>query len=155
MSLHLEGQAALTEREVARDTRSGWHQRVDQIGMWASGACAVHCLLMPLLLALFPVLGHALEWSAESEAVFVGCALVLSALSLGFGLLRHGKIIPAAAFWSVGAVLLIQFALFGEHDAHRHEEWLHAVGMGVGGALLALAHYANWRALKHCARHRH
>lgn len=127
------------------------HRSVDRIGMLASGACAVHCLLVPLLLAISPVLGEVLHEAEWLERGFVWVAVVVSALSIGFGVLRHGQFVPALLLWSLGAALLLPVGLGYEPAS----EWLHAAQMVPGGIAIALAHLANWRALKRCEGHAH
>lgn len=131
--------------------RTHTHAAIDRIGMLASGACALHCLLVPVLLAITPALG---EWFHDAEWLergFVWVAVLVSALSIGFGVLRHGQFVPALLLWSLGAALLLPVGL--GHEAHN--EWLHALQMVPGGLAIALAHLANWRALKRCEGHVH
>lgn len=127
------------------------HSTVDKLGMLASGACAVHCLLVPLLLAVSPVLGEALHQAEWLERGFVWVAVLVSAISIGLGVLRHGQYVPALVLWSIGAALLLPVGLGYEASS----EWLHALQMVPGGLAIAMAHLANWRALKRCVGHAH
>lgn len=127
------------------------HRTLDRLGMLASGACALHCLLVPVLLAVAPVLGETLHFSELLERGFVWLAVLLSAFSIGFGVLRHGQVVPAAVLWSIGTALLLPVGLGVEFGS----EWLHALLMVPGGTAIAAAHLANWRALARCEGHAH
>lgn len=127
------------------------HGAVDRIGMLASGACALHCLLLPLLLAISPVLGEVLHEAEWLERGFVWVAVLVSAISIGTGVVRHGQYVPAVVLWSIGAALLLPVGLGMEAAS----EWMHALQMVPGGVAIALAHLANWRALKRCTDHAH
>lgn len=127
------------------------HRLLDQLGMLASGACALHCLLVPVLLAAAPALGEWLHYSETLERAFVWVAVLVSGLSISFGVQRHGQWIPAALLWALGSLLLLPTGL-GIKPA---SEWLHALLMVPGGVAIALAHFHNWRALAQCRGHRH
>lgn len=79
----------------------------DKLGIATSVACAVHCTLLPLLVAVLPFLDvpglehPALEWS------FIGLALIFGTFSMLHGYRRHhGKLLPLSLF-SIGFVCLL------------------------------------------------
>ena len=101
--------------------------------------CAVHCALLPLALAMLPVIGMGILASRGFEVGFVVFATTLAVVSLWHGYRRHrayhalALVIPGmAALW---AGILVP-AL---HDATLP----HAIAMSVGGTLVALAHLVN------------
>lgn len=51
------------------------HARLDRFGMWLSAACAVHCMVMPIVLISFPVMTW-IHWSRAMDAVALGAAAV-------------------------------------------------------------------------------
>ena len=55
------------------------HTRLDRLGMWLSGACAVHCMVMPIVLILFPVMMW-IRWSRLVDVI-----TILAAAMLGLG----------------------------------------------------------------------
>lgn len=127
------------------------HRALDRLGMLASGACALHCLLVPLLLAVAPALGEWLHYSETLERGFVWVAVLVSGFSIGLGVSRHHQLVPAVLLWSLGTLLLLPTG-FGLQPS---SEWLHALLMVPGGVAIALAHLANWRALASCRGHAH
>ncbi len=113
----------------------------------ASFVCALHCALLPFVLALLPTLG--LEFLADHafERGFVLFACLLALLSLASGFRRHryaGPLLLAVP----GLVLL----LLGVTVAENYTVALHSVLVTCGGLLVAMAHFTNLRrdrALQH------
>jgi hypothetical protein len=114
---------------------------LDRFGATGSLLCAIHCALLPLVIALLPSLGIA-TWLGENfERGFVIFATGLGAFSLVWGYRRHrairalGLLVPGlAALWA------------GVLYAPLHHAVLpHAIAMTFGGTLVGLAHLANLR----------
>ena len=112
----------------------------DRIGATASFLCAIHCALLPFVLALLPFLG--LEFLAdqgfERGFVLFACALALIALIRGFR--RHQQPLPLLLA-APGLALL----LLGVTYAENYSVVLHSVLVTCGGLLLASAHFVNLR----------
>lgn len=112
----------------------------DRIGMWASLVCAVHCALLPLVLALLPMLGLGALDLVDIDQAFVVFATVLGVTTLALGYRRH----RAFGAW---ALLLPGLALVWANSftaLHDHSVW-HAVMMVGGGLMIAAAHFLNFR----------
>ncbi len=111
--------------------------RFDRVGIVLSGLCAAHCLVTLLLVAGLGLSGGILLDPALHR-VGLGLAIVVGAVALGFGLVRHGKRGPLA----IGAVglALMTIALVTGHSPAE------AALTIAGVALVALAH---WRNVKH------
>lgn len=65
--------------EAHPDAPAHAHARLDRLGIWLSAACAVHCMVMPIVLISFPVMTW-IHWSRVMDAVALGAAAVF-----GFG----------------------------------------------------------------------
>ena len=114
---------------------------LDRLGATGSLLCAVHCAVLPLLIALLPSLGVAAWLGREFEEAFVAFASLLGLFTLAWGYRLHravralGLLVPGlAALW-----LGVMFDPL--HDALLP----HAVVMTLGGTLVGLAHLANLR----------
>ena len=109
----------------------------DASAMALSGLCLVHCLALPLLASLLPLLG---TWSESPwvHAVFAGVALPLSSYTL-WRAHRHGSL-PIALWAMAGAGLtgLLLGAL--EWPSHALETPITV----TGSLLIASAHLWNW-----------
>ncbi|QNN45987.1 MerC domain-containing protein [Thermomonas brevis] len=117
------------------------HALLDRIGATGSLLCAIHCALLPLLIALLPSLGVGLWLGDGFEAGFVGFASLFGLAVLVWSYRRHravralGLLLPGlAALWI--AVL---------YPPLHHSVVPHAVAMTFGGTLVGLAHVANLR----------
>jgi hypothetical protein len=114
---------------------------LDRLGATGSLLCAIHCALLPMLIAVLPSLGIATWLGEDFERGFVLFASLLGLFTLIQGYRRHravralGLLIPGlAALW------------LGSGYAPLHHALLpHAVIMTFGGTLVGLAHLANLR----------
>ncbi|KPP93194.1 MerC domain-containing protein [Erythrobacter sp. HL-111] len=113
---------------------------LDRFGIALSGLCLVHCLALPVALALLPVLSaSALGRVAEAEWLHA-VLLVPVVLVSGWVLGRRA----IAVRW-LGPILLLAFGAMGG-ALLVGEEWQEQA-LTIGGAsLLILAHAVNLRA---------
>ena len=117
-----------------------WWKLADRLGATASFACAVHCALLPFVIAALPLLG--LEFLADHriERVFVLCAATLASVALLSGYRRHRRglplmlMVPGLALMLAGIAVDLDTAVV-----------LHSVLVTCGGSLLATAHVINLR----------
>ena len=114
---------------------------LDRVGATGSLVCAVHCALLPLLIAALPSLGVA-AWLGEGfERVFVVFATLLGLFSVVWGYRRHRAVRALGLLLPGLAVLWL-----GNLYAPLHHALIpHAIAMTFGGTLVGLAHLANLR----------
>ena len=112
----------------------------DRFGATASFLCAVHCALLPLVIALLPSFGLDFLADHRFEHAFIAFASLLALTTLLIGFRRHQRY---RAFWFLapGIVLLVAGVLVD----FAHVPWLHAGLVALGGTLVALAHLTNLR----------
>jgi hypothetical protein len=128
--------AAPTVASVPRAGR--W---ADSLGSMAAIVCAVHCALLPFVLAALPTLGLGLLMSWQLEFGYVAFASLLAGASLWQGYRRH-RVYRALVFLVPG--LLAGWS--GLLVPVLHESVVpHAVVMTFGGTLIAVAHLVNLR----------
>ena len=120
-------------------------QLLDRFGATGSLLCAVHCALLPALLALVPSLGLSFWLSDGVEETVVGFVTMLGLFSLLWGYRRH-RAMHALALLLPGLALLWVGLL---NDELHHSRWPHALVMTVGGVLVGLAHVVNLRLNHH------
>lgn len=114
---------------------------VDSLGSVGALLCAVHCALLPVALAMLPVLGLGLLASRNFEIGFVLFATALASTSLVHGVRLH-RAYRAMAFLVPGLLLLWAGVFF---EPLHHPVVAHALAMSVGGTLVAVAHLVNLR----------
>jgi hypothetical protein len=114
---------------------------VDSLGSVGATLCAVHCALLPVALALLPVVGLGILASREFEIGFVMFATTLAVASLWHGYRRH------RAYHAFAVLIPGLMALWaGLFVPGIHESIIaHAVAMSIGGSLVAVAHLVNMR----------
>ena len=130
---------------AARSTRS--RSLADRFGATASFLCALHCALLPALIAALPALGLSFLADHAYERAFVGFSVTLAVTSLWFGFRRHQRF--AAFLFMVPGVALL---LIGVMMSYDHTDVAHAVMVSMGGVRVMCAHIANLR-LAHVHTH--
>jgi len=117
------------------------HRLLDRLGATGSLLCAVHCALLPLLIALLPSLGIATWLDGGFEQGFVVFATLLGLFTIVQGYRRHRAV---RALWLLLPGLAALWAGIAFEPLH-HDTVRHAVTMTFGGTLVGLAHLANLR----------
>ena len=122
-------------------------KKLDIAGVICSGACALHCLLVPSLIFLLPTLGSYLE----GEWIHVGLILLLlpiGAVSFFKQKKNHGHDSPSliAAF----GFFYILTPVFAEQVLHVHIKELEVALSLLGSCLLIFAHVQN---INHLVKH--
>lgn len=120
--------------------KSGGWRVADRVGATASFLCAVHCALLPFVLALLPLVGLGFLADHGFERVFVLFACALATLALGRGFRRHHESLPLLLA-APGIALLVLGVMYLE----GHSIVTHSVLVTCGGLLLAAAHFVNLR----------
>lgn len=121
---------------------------LDRFGATGSLVCAIHCALMPLVLAMLPSLGISVWLGDGWEQFFVLFVTLLGIFSLAWGYRRH-RVFRALGLMLVGLAALWLGLLY---PPLHHSTVPHAIVMTFGGTLVGVAHLLNLR-LNHCHVH--
>lgn len=121
-------------------SKSRWWRVADRIGATASFLCAIHCALLPFVLALLPFIGLEFLASQRFERCFVLFACTLALLAMVRGYRRHQIALPLLLA-TPGLALLLLGVTYAEH----YSIILHSVLVTCGGLLVASAHFVNLR----------
>lgn len=126
---------------AARPPRSGGFATfADRFGATASFLCAIHCALLPFVIAVLPTLGLSVLADHAVERGFVVFACSLATVMLLLGYRRHRRINALLLLLPALSLLLAGIVVDFEQSAVVHA-WL----VTSGGSLLALAHLVNLR----------
>jgi hypothetical protein len=110
---------------------------LDKAGIIVSALCAIHCLTLPVLVSVLPLIG--LQFLADKivEFILILVALFIATLSLSGSYLKiHRNFFPIAVIFIGFLILIIGRNLFEESE----------VILTVSGALLVItAHIFNWK----------
>ena len=69
------------------------HAKLDRLGIWLSATCAVHCMVMPIVLIFFPVLSW-IHWSRIMDALVLGVAALFGLGGCLLSLRHHRDAMP-------------------------------------------------------------
>jgi hypothetical protein len=116
------------------------HRLADRFGATASFLCAVHCALLPLVIATLPALGLSFLADHRYERGFIAFASVLAVTTFIVGYRRHRRF---RAFWFLmPGILLLAAGIAVDFEASA---MTHAVLVAMGGTLVAISHVTNLR----------
>lgn len=124
--------------------------RADKIGSVLSSLCAVHCMCMPVLIGLLPILGLSFLGSHKFEHIACITMILLAAGCVWWGCRVHRQW-GLLALLAAGATLIvyIQFGgAPGENEART--DWHEAIAMFIGGSLIATSHLLNLKLRRRC-----
>lgn len=110
----------------------------DKVGILVSTGCIIHCLLLPITVALLPAMANPFFENEMVHVVLAAVAVVVAYFALKRGFNTHASkkplmiAVPGLAFlW--GALLV--------HDP----EWMETAIASTGALMLAYAHLVNQR----------
>jgi len=108
---------------------------VDNTGACLSVACAIHCIAMPLLITILPLIGLGFLANERAELVFITGTIGLAIGSLAWGIRHHRS-------WRAFLILLVAL-VFITTSRTAVEGTFEVVFYSTGGILLASAHLVN------------
>lgn len=121
----------------------------DQIAIALSAICLVHCLAVPVLVAVLPVAAVAFGEDQHFHGLMLWLVIPTSVAGFGMGYRVHRRA-GIVALGAAGVVVLVLAAIYG------HEVWrpdLEVVVSVFGSLFLGGAHWMNFRAVRRCHLH--
>jgi hypothetical protein len=115
---------------------------LDRLGIWASSLCALHCLLLPLLLPAIPLVGATMFAQDWFEKTILITSLVVGFWALFSGFYRYHKQLYPLYSLAIGGFIYWNKDIFGE-------SW-EPFTIAVGALLIVAAHVINLRLCQHC-----
>lgn len=173
--MKLHGQAStrpFTEKESALSAVKGQPAQgkgwLDKLAIGFAGVCGIHCLLSPVLLVLFPIIGSTFFVNEQFHLWLLLAVVPTTVIAITLGCRKH-KDKYVFLLSSLGLVLIVIAAVWGhghelhnllsggelKPDRHAHEAW--ATWVTVAGAFLMVSgHFRNYRLCRtdHCT-HEH
>ena len=120
---------------------------VDQIGVWTSALCVVHCLLTPVVLSLSAVSAHFLPSEEKTHRTLAVAIAALGAIALVKGYHRH-RSWRVLALMAVGLACIFGGAFWGDHLPSHGVEVLVTL---IGSGFMIAAHRANHTFCRDCS----
>ena len=108
---------------------------LDRCGIWLSSLCGLHCLLLPVLVPLLPLLASSMFAQAWFERAILAGSIGIGAIAMSVGVFRHhGR-------WSPLLLLASGAVIYWFKDAFGHDAEPFAVC--IGAALIVYGHLQN------------
>lgn len=128
---------------------SRWQYLLDGVAMSLAGVCGIHCLLMPVLLIAFPLVGSSFFANGAFHQWMLVAVLPTTGLAILLGCKQHKDFL--VFLLSIGGFALLCLATFGHGHAHPHPStasanWLtrESILTSLGGLVMVSAHLRNF-----------
>jgi hypothetical protein len=119
----------------------------DQVGIWASALCMIHCVLTPVVLSISAVSAHFLPSDERTHRTLAILIAVVGAIALVKGYRNHRKR-RVRSLMAVGLVCIFSGALWGDRlPSHLIEVCITL----IGSAFMIAAHFANHTFCRNCS----
>ena len=110
---------------------------LDRLGIWVSSLCAVHCLALPVVVPLLPLIGSTFFAQLWFERTILCISLIIGGVALLSGALKyHGRFYPLGLLASGGAIYWFK-DIFGESGE--------PFTIAIGALLIVAGHWINIR----------
>jgi hypothetical protein len=145
-------------------------EALDKFGATASFLCAIHCAIMPMVIALVPLMALSILASEAVEWVLFGLSAMMATGSVCWGYKKHKSrktlavLACGLALLSAGRILhhhhnnLDSKTVYAkassshqEHDEHQEFD-LYSAFLVVGGIMVTASHMINYRLCKTCKK---
>lgn len=111
--------------------------KIEKIGFYVSLLCAIHCIATPLLVTLLPYVGGHLLQNHTWELWFILGSVVLAGAILWGDYKKHQYRLPLTLLLASLSVKALEVLWLGEA--------FEFITGALGGLLIALAYYFNWK----------
>jgi hypothetical protein len=118
---------------------------LDRFAVGLSGLCMLHCLALPVVLTLTPIVGGSLISESLFHQGLLWFIVPVSVIALGIGCRQH-KDRPTIMLGAAGLSILVFTAFLGHELFGITGE---RVVTSLGGLVLASAHIRNYRICRH------
>ncbi|MGI9329393.1 MAG: MerC domain-containing protein [Gammaproteobacteria bacterium] len=123
------------------------HAFLDSLAVFISALCALHCLALPVLLLLFPLLIGSVLTEEDFHRLVLWVILPTSVIAVAAARYRHKDL--RVLIWVGSGMVLLLLAAFWAHD--HAPGWVDVSLTTLGGLILAIGHIRNLRLSRHHA----
>ncbi|MDF2178707.1 MerC domain-containing protein [Aliiglaciecola sp. CAU 1673] len=115
---------------------------LDKMGIWASSLCALHCLLLPILVPLLPFVGASFFAENWFERSILTVSMIIGFWALLSGFYRYHRQLYPLYSLVLGGLIYWNKDMFG----HDYEPFT----IAIGALLIVAAHILNLRLCQAC-----
>jgi hypothetical protein len=120
----------------------------DQVAIALSTLCIVHCVAVPLLIALLPVAALSLDADLHFHGLMLWLVVPTSVVGFSLGWRAHGR--TEIVVGGVAGMAILAFAALWGHAEWPY--WVEVLASVAGSILLGGAHWLNFREVRRCHR---
>ncbi len=124
----------------SRPNQAIWLDQLNRFGAAASFLCAIHCLAMPLLIGVLPLIGLGLLTTPWLEWSLIGLAGLMGIVTLPPSYCRDHRQLQPLGLFTLGFGLILVTKLFITEGSA-----LETLGMVIGALFVAGANLVNHR----------
>ncbi len=117
-------------------------KRLDKLGVWITSLCALHCLALPLLLPIAPLIASSFFADAWFELAILSFSVVIGFAALFIGFHQYHRQLYPIYSLVAGALIYWNKDVFG-HD-------FEPLTIAIGAILIIGAHLLNLRLCRRC-----
>jgi len=121
------------------------HTALDWLAVSISALCALHCLALPIILLLFPLLIGSVFTDEDFHRLILWVILPTSFIAVAAARYRHPD--KRVLLWVGVGMALLLLAAFWAHD--HAPVWVDISLTTVGGLILAFGHIRNLQLSRH------
>ena len=114
----------------------------DRAGVWISSLCALHCLLLPILIPLIPLVASSFVAEVWFERTILSISILIGFWALFIGFYKYHRQIYPVYSLVLGGLIYWHKDIFG----HEYEPFT----IAVGAFLIIGAHLLNMKLCKAC-----
>ena len=126
----------------------------DKVGSAASIACAIHCLAMPFVITVMPLVGLSFFASEQAEWMLFAASALIATFNLCWGYRKH-KSRKALTMAVIGLTLLTIGRLLDHHSQHHGGFDWYVLFLVAGGFWVAASHWINRKLCSACHKCHH
>jgi hypothetical protein len=118
------------------------NSQLDRLGVWLTSLCALHCLLLPILIPLAPLVASSFVAEVWFERVILSGSILVGFAALFIGFHKYHRQLYPIYSLVLGALIYWNKDIFGE----QYEP----ITIAIGALLIVIAHLANLRLCRKC-----
>lgn len=124
---------------------------LDKCGVILSVGCLIHCVLLPIILPLLPLLGFVVGHDGKFHLFLSAIIVSTAVMALIPGYLKHKRALPLFfGFWGVSFILVGGVAELFDKDNFNT-----IIPTMIGSCFMVGSHYLNHRFSCLCSHHNH
>ncbi len=130
------------EQETMIETPPLNNRVLDKLGVWVSAMCALHCIMLPILIPAIPLLASSFVAQGWFEGSILTISIIVGFAALLIGFKQYHRQIYPIYSLSLGALIYWNKDIFGE----AYEPFTIAIGAGF----IIAAHLINLKLCRQC-----